>query len=472
MSKNNRPQPEDSLPALFLGFINDQHLFDPTDCILITVSGGLDSVVMVDLCQQTGVRFGIAHVNFGLRGAESNADEAFVRDLAATVNVPFYTERFDTATVASQQGVSIQMAARQLRYDFFERTARQHHYQAIATAHHRDDALETVLLNLVRGTGLAGLTGIPVRRDDPGRLPIVRPMLCTDRAGIETYAKQRGLVWREDSSNESDKYARNKIRHQVVPVLRQLNPNLTQTLADTLERLRGAAEVMESVLPKTDKWPGVVTDADGQPRLNREVLLMLSSPLFWLSEWLKQYDFTYEQAKQIFRTLESGTIGQTFSSATHCAWNDRNGLIVKPLNPQTHYEIILNEWPVDGLIAVPEQFRLSVRTFDKPADYRPNPDPTVGCFNADRLPFPLTIRPWQLGDRLRPLGMAGTKLVSDLLNDRKVSLPQRDHVAVLLASNGIAWVIGQRIGHEFRVTDVANRICEIRVLDRINKRFS
>lgn len=466
MSKNKHLEPAASLPALFLGFINDQHLFDATDCILLTVSGGLDSVVMADLCQQAGVQFGIAHVNFGLRGVESDAEEAFVRDLAANYAVPFYTERVDTEAAANQQRVSVQMAARQLRYDFFERIARQHPYTAIATAHHRDDALETVLLNLVRGTGLAGLTGIPVRRTDEDRIPIVRPMLCTDRATIETYAKQRNLVWREDSSNDSDKYARNKIRHQVVPVLRELNPNLTETLADTLERLRGANQALGSSLLKTGQWSGVVSVHNGQTLLNRKALLRLQSPLFVLSEWLNQYGFNYEQVKQIFRAIESSAIGQTFTSPGYQAWNDRDGLIITSSSTAPYYKIILNEWPTDGLIDVAGRFRLSIRTFDKPADYKPNPDPAVGCFNADQLQFPLTIQPWQLGDRLRPLGMYGTKLVSDLLNDRKVSLPNRDRVAVLRSGDydRIAWVIRHRIGHEFRVSDMAGRICEIRVL--------
>jgi tRNA(Ile)-lysidine synthase len=464
MNKNNHPGPATSLRAVFLGFINEQQLFDLTDCILLAVSGGLDSVVMANLCAEIGLPFGIAHVNFGLRGVESDADEVFVRELAAKYAVPFYTQRFDTADIANQTGVSIQMAARQLRYDFFEQTARNQHYTAIATAHHRDDALETVLLNLVRGTGLAGLTGIPVRRDDAGRIAIVRPMLCTDRARIEAYAEERGLVWREDASNESDKYARNKIRHQVIPVLRELNPNLTETLADTLERLRGAAELVADKLHKTGTWHDVVSDVNGQPTLNREVLLQLPNPLFLFCEWLKQYGFNYDQAKQIFGVMRSQTIGQTFASATHRAWNDRDGLIITPIAPAIHYEIVLNEWPADGLIDVAGQFALSVRVFDKPTDYKPNPDPAVGCFNADRLHFPITIRPWQLGDRFRPLGMDGQKLVSDLLNDRKISLPNRERVAVLLSGDRIVWVIGLRIGHEFRVTSAADRICEIQML--------
>ena len=230
-----------------------------------------------------------------------------------------------------------------------------------------------------------------------------------------------------------------------------------------------ALPILKAYLSAPDCWYIAWTDEEGNATVTIEKLLELTEPLFDFSRWINYYGFNYQQAKQIFRIMKGGTFGQVFISPTHYAWNDRIGLIVTSANPAPHYKISLNEWPADGLIDVAGRFRLSVQTFDKPADYKPNPDPAVGCFNADRLQFPLTIQPWQLGDRFRPLGMDGTKLVSDLLNDRKVPLPDRDRVAVLRSGEDkdIAWVIGHRIGHEFRVSGVADRVCEIQVLQSV-----
>ncbi len=454
----------------FLGFINEQKLFAPADCVLLAVSGGLDSVVMTDLFRAINQPFAIAHVNFGLRGAESDADAVFVQNIAERCGVPFHLTRFDTTAVAAKQGVSIQMAARDLRYKWFAELLHQHDYACVATAHHQNDILETLLLNLIRGTGLAGLHGILPRNGN-----IVRPLLFATRDELADYAQQTSLTHREDSSNANDKYARNRIRHQVVPVLTALNPALlTDTLPRTVERLRAAEVLVQAELDRS--WNALVTRQNDAVFIPADALLALPEPAFRLAEWLRPYGFVTEQITAMLNALGRPS-GQVFLSATHRvthdrvthdratlgrATHDRAGLLLEPLPVVADYEIILTNWP-DAPIDVAGLFELTVSCFEKPANFQPSPEPAVACLDADRLAFPLTIRPWRQGDRLRPLGLTGTKLVSDLLNDLKLSRSEREQTAVLLSGDEIAWAIGRRIGHRFRITAETRRVCRLEI---------
>ncbi|AQG79983.1 tRNA lysidine(34) synthetase TilS [Spirosoma montaniterrae] len=435
----------------FLGYINEQKLFAPTDCVLLAVSGGVDSVVMTDLFGAIHQPFAIAHVNFGLRGDESDADAVFVQNIADRYGVPFHLTRFDTATVAAERGISIQMAARELRYNWFTALLREHGYAWVATAHHQNDVFETLLLNLTRGTGLAGLHGILPRSG-----PVVRPLLFATRNDLAVYAQQTGLVHREDSSNAEDKYARNRIRHQVVPVLTDLNPGLlTDTLPRTVERLRAAEVLVQTELARS--WHALVTKQNDAIFIPADALLTLPEPGFRLAEWLRPYGFGPEPVAQMLNAL-SRQSGQAFLSATHRITHERAGLLLEPLPVAADYELVLTEWP-DTPIDVAGQFQLTVSCFDKPDDFRPPADAALACLDADRLTFPIIIRPWRQGDRFRPLGLSGTKLVSDLLNDLKISRSEREQTAVLLSGGDIAWVVGRRIGHRFRVTGETNRVC-------------
>ena len=448
----------------FLGFINGKRLFGPTDCVLLAVSGGLDSVVMADLFQRTGLRFAVAHVNFGLRGAESDGDADFVQNIAKQYGVPFHLTRFDTAAVAAQRGISIQMAARDGRYDWFAQLIREHGYAAVATAHHQNDVLETLLLNLTRGTGLAGLHGIADRQGD-----VIRPVLFATRAGLAAHAETHGLTFREDRSNADDAYARNRIRHHVVPVLTDLNPGLWQTLSRTVERLRAAETLVRAELDRS--WQAVAEPHSAGTFLPTDKLLAQPELAFRLAEWLKPYGFATDQIGQMIESLGRQT-GQVFSPPAHGPWvithdrlpNGRAGLLLEPLPTALNYEILLTEWPA-APVAVAGRFTLTVELFDKPADFRPTTDPNIACLDADRLTLPLTIRPWQSGDRFRPLGLSGHKLVSDLLNDLKLTRTEREQTAVLLSSREIAWIIGHRIDHRFRITGETKRISLIRSIN-------
>jgi len=433
----------------FLEFINENRLFGSADRVLLAVSGGLDSVVMTHLFHQIRQPFAIAHVNFGLRGDESDADAHFVQNKAGEYGVPFHLTRFDTTAEADQRGISIQMAARDLRYDWFAQLVQQEGYACVATAHHQNDVLETLLLNLVRGTGLAGLHGIAVRQNT-----VVRPLWFATRDELETYAREQGLHWREDRSNAEDTYARNRLRHHVVPVLESLNPGLLHTVPHTVGRLRAAETLMREELERS--WQAVADRRDDRILLKADALLNLSEPDFRLAEWLKPYGFSADQSARMGQALRNQP-GQIFQSATYRITHERDGLLITPLSESLVYSLSVETVP-DGPVDVAGQFSLAFAVFDRPADFRPPADAATACFDADRLRWPLTVRPWQQGDRFRPLGLNGHKLVSDLLTDQKVSRPDRERTAVLLSDNQIAWVIGRRLDHRFRVTTETKRI--------------
>lgn len=433
----------------FLGFINANRLFGPADRVLLAVSGGLDSVVMAELFHQVNQPFAIAHVNFGLRGAESDADALFVQNKAEQYGVPFHLTGFKTTAIADERGISIQMAARELRYAWFAQLLQEHQYVCVATAHHQNDVLETVLLNLTRGTGIAGLHGIPARQNQ-----VVRPLLFATRDQVAAYAEAQKLTYREDSSNADDKYARNRIRHHVVPVLTDLNPGFWQTFPRTIERLQAAETLVRTELNRS--WEDVIELMGEQILIRLDKLLAQSEPAFRLAEWLKPMGFSADQVAQMLETLTQ-PVGQLFLSATHRITHERNGLLLEPLRMVPKYEIRLTEWP-NAPVDVAGQFTLAVNVVDNAADFRPDANPNVACLDADKLTFPVTIRPWRQGDRFRPLGMNGHKLVSDLLNDLKLSRSEREQTAVLLSGDQLAWVIGRRIDHRFRVTVTTRRV--------------
>ncbi len=445
------------LEQRFLAFINDNRLVDTTRPTLLAVSGGLDSVVMADLFNRAGLPFAVAHVNFGLRDRESDADAVFVQNRAEQYAVPFHLTRVPTAAVAAERGISIQMAARELRYAWFADLLRKFGYGVVATAHHQNDVLETVLLNLTRGTGLAGLRGMAFRQGD-----VIRPLLFALRDDLTDYAQQHGLTYREDSSNAEDKYARNAIRHHVVPVLTGLNPNLLrETLPRTLLKLQAAERIVKRELDRA--WLHLIQPDGPLIFLPARALTELPEPAFYLTEWLKPYGFLPAQTEAMLAVLDRET-GQVFTSPTYRITHDRRvrngvtqtGLLLELLPVPTTREIVLANWPDESIVGP-----LRVDRFSRPPDFQFPTDPAIACFDADRLAFPLTIRPWQTGDRFHPLGMRGTKLVSDLLNELKLTRTEREQTAVLLSADRIVWVIGRRMAHDFRVTETTQQIAQL-----------
>lgn len=431
----------------FLTFIN-QHTPDlkqqPT---LLAVSGGIDSVVMADLFHNLGLPAGIAHCNFGLRGEESDGDEAFVRALAARYNFPFFVTHPDVKTFAKNASVSTQMAARDLRYEWFEKIRQENGYQWIATAHHANDSLETLLLNLARGTGLAGLTGIaPVN----GRL--IRPLLFSNRADVGRHAAEHGILWREDRTNETDDYYRNKIRHHVIPVLSELNPSLETTFNVSSERLRAANALLEEHL---QEWKmQIVSREAGNVRIPIAAILAKSEPAYRLWFILRDFGFQYGQARSVVASLDR-TSGKQFFSLTHVLLLDRDSLVLKASSENSEQEELAIEQPDATLDWQGARLTLRILPVGSPVHF----DNRTVAVDLDLLTFPLTLRKWRQGDIFQPFGMNGKrKKVSDLLIDNKIDRFEKDKIAILANGNGeIIWVAGVRADERFRITPATAR---------------
>lgn len=412
---------------------------------LLAVSGGVDSVVLAELAHRAGLRFGIAHVNFGLRGVESDGDEVFVKNLAERYGVPFFSKKMETERFAEIQGLSVQLAARKLRYAWFGELLDAERFDYLATAHHRDDALETLLLNLTRGAGLAGLAGIPERN---GR--IVRPLLAASRADIETFARAEHLAWREDRSNATDDYPRNFVRHRIVPLLRELNSNLTETVAQTLNQLAAARRLLDR---QTEALRQAAWRTEGDVIfLQIDPLRQSPEPVLLLHELLRPFGFRYRQTEGIW-AVRDGQAGKTFHSPMHTLTKDRTALVITPRR-DVESSFFFVENPVSEIVTPDFTLWFSIsdnREFAK--------NPTEAVFDFEKLTFPLTLRPWQPGDWFCPLGMGGKrKKVSDLLVDLKIPRSLKRRVYVLESGGAIAWVVGHRPDERFRVTEATGRV--------------
>jgi tRNA(Ile)-lysidine synthase len=431
-------------------FIRDRQLASPHHRLLAAVSGGPDSVVLCEVLSRLEFDFAIAHCHFGLRAEESDADEIFVKKLAKKHKVPFFSEQFQTQAFAEEQKVSVQMAARTLRYAWFEQIRRQHGYDAIATAHHRTDTAETVLFNLTKGTGIAGLHGIPARNGH-----VIRPLLCLTKDDILTYLKEHQLDWREDSSNESTKYQRNLIRREVIPVLKQINPNFENTLQHTVAKIQGVEDVLQAYVEQARQK--ALKQENGVSYLDIASLQSLKGLPVVLHELLRPYHFSYGVAEEIISSF-AGPSGKTFSSPSHVLVKDRGQLVLTPRNLAGHGTYSL---PAGQATLAAERFRLYLRQV--PAEgYRFPASPHVAALDLDLLQFPLQVRKWRQGDWFVPLGMTGKKKLSDFLIDRKVPLNVKEQVMVLISGQAIAWVVGYRPDNRFKITEKTRQVLEIR----------
>lgn len=437
------------LPAdRFFEFIHDHQLFNSEDRILLTVSGGRDSVLMTYLFNEASLHFGIAHCNFGLRGAESDEDENFVRELANRFSVPYHRTKFETVKFAETRNISIQMAARELRYQWFEEIRAQHGYRYIAVAHHQSDATETVLLNLVRGTGIAGLHGIL-----PKRGYVIRPLLFLSREEVDELVSENGISYREDSSNLSSKYARNKIRLDVIPVLKKLNHHLDSTFAansrrfaETEEFLTEHAAVLRETIFKMNP--------DGSFSAPLEELKRLKPLRLLMFEIFKPWNFSEPVLEDLISAWNSHP-GKQFASATHKLLVDRDRVILKPggTAPAT-------ETAIDEKAGKAEWRNYNFSSFyADPSNVTFLPDPKIAYFDAGLLQFPLKIRLWNKGDYFYPFGMKGRKKLSDFFTSLKLSLFEKENVPVLENGNGdILWIAGYRADNRYKVSHHTKKV--------------
>jgi tRNA(Ile)-lysidine synthase len=416
--------------------------------LLLAVSGGIDSVVLVELFNQLGYDIAIAHCNFGLRGEESNGDEQFIRAIGSENNIPVFVNHFDTKQYAELKKISIQIAARELRYNWFAEIMQQNGYDYLLTAHHADDSAETFLINFTRGTGIEGLLGIPQQNGN-----IVRPLLPFTRNEIEAYAKDNHIPWREDSSNASDKYLRNKLRHHVLPLLKELNPSFSQSFAQTIVNLRQtqalAADAAALVYEK------VVIAENGQERISVPKLLLHNNYKAYLYQWLGKYGFT---AWDDIYDLVTAQSGKLVLSGTHRLLKDRELLILEPIKVDsgTVFEIK----SIDEKTTHPIELRL-----DLVESMSRNPPKNIIFVDNELIKFPLFVRRWQDGDYFCPLGMKGLKKkVSKFFKDEKMSLSDKENTWLLCTENDIIWVVGHRADNRFKVTTQTTQILKIEVI--------
>jgi tRNA(Ile)-lysidine synthase len=432
----------------FLNHIDRFKLCTPSDSILLAVSGGVDSMTMLYLFRAAGFNISVAHCNFQLRGKESDDDEAFVNEVCKNLGVSFFVQRFETESFAWEKGLSVQMAARDLRYAWFEELLKIHSFNWLATGHHFDDTMETVLLNLTKGSSIDGLGGIPVRNGN-----IIRPLLFATRAQVEKFARENGIAWREDQSNLTDDYQRNFIRHQIIPRLKELNPSLESTWQIGLEKIQGDLDLLHHAF---DAWKNyhIVENAD-RTVIHKLAFETISAPAAVLWRYIKTYAFNFEQAREIIHAL-NGQPGKRFLSTTHTLVVDREAIIITPhpqdLNVvtigQDHQEVNLGPW----------KLHLSNDHARTPGSGKMD-----AALDADELIFPLVWRKWKNGDSFHPLGMNHKKKISDFLVDNKLSLADKNAITVLESDGRIAYVVGWRIDDRFKITPRTKRVLNIRV---------
>lgn len=415
--------------------------------LLIAVSGGVDSMVLVHLLHKLEYDITIAHCNFGLRGEESDGDETFIKKYASKNSINIFVTHFDTNKYAEDAKVSIQVAARQLRYAWFNELLEENGFDYLLTAHHLDDSLETFLINLSRGTGLDGLTGIPQHNEN-----VIRPLLPFTRNDIEAYAEENDIKWREDSSNASDKYLRNKLRHDLVPVLKSLNPAFMTSFAETLEHLQQSQSLAEdaSILV----YRQVVTEKENQKHINTDLLKRLPNYKAYLYQWLSPFGFT---AWDDIYALTEAQSGKQVLSAGYRLLKNRESLILEPVKSADENVYAINE----GTKLIEKPLKIS---FNIVSAVTKSLSLNEIYVDANKLKFPLFVRKWQEGDYFYPLGMNGQKKkVSKYFKDEKMSLSDKEDAWLLCSENQIIWIIEKRADERFKVTDKTTQILKIEV---------
>lgn len=403
-------------------------------------------MVLLELCRQADLDIRAAHCNFRLRGDESDADEEFVKTQCEQKEILLFINHFDTKKFAEEHKLSIQVVARHLRYEWFNTLLINNDYDYILTAHHLDDSLETFLINLTRGSGLDGLTGIPQQNGN-----IIRPLLPFSRNEIEAFAKENHIPWREDSSNASDKYLRNRLRHDVIPVLKELNTSLLSSFENTVSNLQQAQSMVDDA--SRIVYRKVVTDIDFQKRINLNELMQLPNYHAYLYQWLSPFGFSDWDS---ISALVSAQSGKQIHSENHTLLKDRNELIVfqKPESDATEVFSIEKE---QKLVKFPLKL-----VFSNVENISVQTSNTI-FVDEEKLRFPLEIRKWQEGDLFYPFGMNGSKKLSKYFKDEKYSLIDKSEIWLLCSGNQIVWIIGKRQDDRFRVTAQTTKIVQIQL---------
>lgn len=437
-----------SMLEQFLNHINRHALCAPTSRVLLAVSGGLDSMVMLHLFKKAGYPIIVAHCNFQLRGIEAMQDEQFVADACQSLGVPFFCKKFATEEYARENRLSIQVAARELRYAWFQELMNEEKIEYLATAHHVNDSLETVLLKWIHGSSLESFAGIPVRNKK-----VIRPLLFATRTQLSDFASENAILWRSDSSNDSDDYQRNFIRNQVIPKLKEINPALESTFQHGLKKIIGELEFLQNQLEQWKKEH--VHEKSGQVRIDKAALLnaSFSDSLLW--RVVREFGFNIDQCHDMMEAMQSQP-GKKFIGTSHLLTLDRDHIIISPYDDA--YEAVTirekNESVVRGAWEI---------TLSRSKSKEISSNAIVASLDADKIKFPITWRYWQAGDSFYPLGMENRKKLSDFLIDRKIPLADKNGISVLESEGEIIWVVGHRIDNRYKITPATKSVIKFTV---------
>ena len=442
----------DALLKTFEKYVERHELFSHEDKILLAVSGGVDSMVMLSLFVRLGYNIGVAHCNFCLRGEESDGDTEMVLSECAKLGIVCHYERFDTEGEMERTGDSMEMAARRLRYDWFNELCRNEGYNAIAVAHHANDSMETFFINLLRGTGLRGLTGI---NRQYGK--VVRPLLYASRKDILDYAKFNHIPYRNDSSNLSTKYLRNRIRLNLMPMLQDINPRFSTLMQGNIYRLNNAQLFIDAAIEQIRKE--ALHSENGIDTIDVSAIDSLYPRDFVVYELLNSsYGFKGDVVEQINKALKRGVTDKRFYSRDYVAYLDRGNILVEKIDDNDTCEMVVNQDELRSYCGNSVLY-YEHTDIDNINDYRQPSD--VALLDEEKLQYPLHLRRWREGDSFIPFGMDGHKKVGDFLTDQKVSAVERKRQFVLLSGEDIVWVVGRRIDDRFKIDNKSENILKI-----------
>jgi tRNA(Ile)-lysidine synthase len=437
----------------FKNFIEEHTLIQPKSKILLAVSGGVDSMVMLHLFQECGYDFAVAHCNFTLRETESDGDEQLVVDTCKKLNRKLFVKRFSTKDYANENDLSIQVAARNLRYAWFTDICKEFGYQSVAVAHNKNDVAETMLINLSRGTGLKGLTGIKPKTNG-----IIRPLLFAQRNEIEEYTKSKSISYRVDSSNVDVKYARNRIRHRVLPEFEAINEGIIDNLYSTSLFLAESWVAIDNYNSSFRK--DVIKMVDEEVHYSIAKLKDYPFRQVFLVEELTEHGFPASMVLDIEKSLFSQA-GRVFFTEKYQLVRDRDSLILSLIKPSKHFvEIKVDE----DITNLKEPIPLSFEVVLPDKGFKIPKSKTSAALDYNKLTFPLTIRKWREGDWFMPFGMEGRKKISDFLIDQKVPLHRKNSVLVLESNGHIIWVVGYRIDNRYRISEESEKVLLVKVM--------
>ena len=429
-------------------YIIQHQLLSGEKPVVVGISGGADSVALLHILVSLGYKCIAAHCNFNLRGDESSRDEQFTTDFTQRLQVPLCKISFETNKYAQENRLSVEMAARELRYRWFEELLNTYDADAVAVAHHRDDSVETLLINLTRGSGLTGLTGIKPKNGN-----VVRPLLCVSREDIYAYIEKNGLEYVTDSSNSSDIYTRNFIRLKVIPLLEEINPSVKASLARTANHLYDASLIYNHSIEEARR---VIIQNN---RLSISALLSFPAPATILYEMLKPYGFSRTVCESIFTVLDKDS-GKIFYSSTHRLLKDRSDLLIDVLSGEDNRAYLINL--EDDNVDLPVELKPEIVVIKE--SYQIEKDKKFAYFDFDKLSFPLVLRHWQEGDWFVPFGMKGKKKISDYFSDKKFSLFDKEKTWLLCSGQDVIWIVGERTDNRYRIEKTTKKVLKLKFI--------